>query len=153
MRIDSEWISIQNFRQGEPIWCLKIFLNFQRCYAVVFLKGMCSGTLNHLAKARSLSLFSYVFVSRFHPWQREGSSTGQWNVRLLFSSWREACGLRVCPCGLCTKWVTVFSVRSIFEADWVSFEMFWQRSEHCPRQCQTLAEWTKKANCRKSSVN
>ena len=32
-----------------------MFKNFQRCYAVVFLKGMCSGALNHLAKARSLS--------------------------------------------------------------------------------------------------
>ena len=55
VRIDSEWISIRNFRQGEPIWCLKNFLNSQRSYAVVFLKDMCSGALNHLAKARSLS--------------------------------------------------------------------------------------------------
>ena len=39
---------------------LKKFSNLQRCYAVVFLKGMCSGALNHLARAQSLSC---VFIS------------------------------------------------------------------------------------------
>ena len=63
MRIHSEWISIRNFRQDEPIWCLTFFWNFQRCYAVVFLKGICSGTLNHLAKARSLSFVFFCVRS------------------------------------------------------------------------------------------
>ena len=97
---------------------------------------MCSGALNHLEKTSSLSFIFFcvrlliligsaltfkVNVEQVSPLATRGvSSTGQWSVPSLFSSRRKAYGLCVCPCGLYRKWVTVFSIRSIFEADWVS---------------------------------